>query len=135
MGRSRNTRSDKEFSKEQKLAHENRELRKALAKLRKKLDRMDHEAHEEIQEVLEEAQAAERQAEQENEKKPISIRCDDCGKGNLAIFQYQKITEPMCYWQCGLCGYRTKSQVFVPEGDNRPKLAPLVTQIVSKVRK
>lgn len=116
MGKSRNSR-EKEYSREQKLVHENRELKRALSKLRKKLERIDLDRYHEIKEIVEQSYAAENEAQSAHLLADLRKEwmCHECGKGVLEIFLYNKISETWYYRKCNSCPHRTKSQKYDPE--------------------
>lgn len=115
MGKSR--RGEKEFSREQKLVHENKRLKREVAQLRKQLARLDLDRYDSIKEMIEEhghentAQTG--QELLENLKKTWT--CNDCRNGHLEIILYNKIDSTWYYRKCSNCPHRTKSQKYTPE--------------------
>lgn len=115
MGKSR--RGAKEFTREQRLANENKKLKQQIAQLRKQLARLDLDRYDSIKEMLEEHNP-ESQSEfgaefLENLKK--SWLCNDCRNGYLEIILYNKVDATWYYRKCSNCPHRTKSQRHSPE--------------------
>lgn len=116
MGKTR--RGDKEFSREQKLLHENRRLKRELSTLRKQMARLDLDRYSQVREIIENHYQEERQQEGkdilENLKKTWA--CRECNEGYLEIFCYTKINQTWYYRICNnpSCGHRTKAQKYTP---------------------
>lgn len=115
MGKSR--RGAKEFTKEQRLIKENKQLKQDLGQLRKQLARLDLDRYDSIKEMLED-HAPKSQPEfgadfLENLKK--TWLCDDCRNGYLEIILYNKIESTWYYRKCTNCTNRTKSQKYSTE--------------------
>lgn len=120
MGKSRNTRGNKEYSREQRLIHENRELKRALAKLRKQLERIDLDRYQEIKEIVDRSYAAENEAASAQVLADLRKiwSCHECGKGVMEICLYSRLNETWYYRHCNCCSHRTKSQKYDPESVN-----------------
>lgn len=119
-------RGSKEFSREQKLIHENQRLKRDNAKLRKQLARIDLDRYETIREMIEdhgEENKSEFGAEfLENLKK--TWLCDDCRNGHLEIILFNKLDSTYYYRKCSNCPNRTKSQKYSPSVQGIIKKAP-----------
>ncbi len=114
----KNTRGSKEFTREQRLIKENRQLKRELAHLRKQITRIDVDRFETIKEMVTDYQEAERL--QENLGNPNSNiealkkqwECRDCGTGTLEISLYSKMGQTFYYRKCNNCPKRTKGQRY-----------------------
>jgi hypothetical protein len=107
LGKSRKT--DKEYTREQRLSKENKELKKENGRLRKALSR--HENLEHVRDFIEESQ------EKENgqdflDKMKDEWKCRECGLGYLEITIFNKINQSYYFRKCNGCNYRTKSQKY-----------------------
>jgi hypothetical protein len=118
VGKSR--RGDKEFTREQKLVHENKRLKKELAQLRKQLARIDLDRYDTVREMIEEHyqedKAQQGQEILENLKKTWA--CKECSDGHLEIFLYNKVGTTWYYRICSnapKCKNRTLAQKYSPE--------------------
>lgn len=115
MGKSR--RGSREFSREQKLSHENQRLKRELAQIRKQLARLDLDRYDSIKEILEEhSEENKPQTSQEfldNLKKTWACNENGC-LGYLEINLYNKINNTWYYRKCVNCNHRTKSQKYDP---------------------
>lgn len=115
MGKS--MRGSKEYSREQKLAHENKRLKRELSQLRKQLARLDLDRFDSIREILEEHSEEDKpQTSQEfleNLKKTWACNENGC-QGYLEIILYNKIDNVWYYRKCVNCSHRTKSQKYDP---------------------
>lgn len=117
MGKSR--RGNREFNKEQKLAHENKRLKIELARVRKQLARLDLDRYENVKEMIEEHyvdNAQEGQDILENLKKAWA--CKQCQSGYLEIFTYNKLDQTWYFRRCSnapTCKHRTESKRYTPD--------------------
>lgn len=114
MGKSR--RGSKEFSKEQKLAKENKALKRELSKLRKEFARLDLDRFTNVSQMIAEAY---QEGQEEAGQDVINVlkkqwECKECPGGFLEIIIYNKISEPWYYRKCSCCPNRTKSQKYNP---------------------
>jgi hypothetical protein len=118
VGKSR--RGNREFTREQKLVHENKRLKKELAQLRKQLARIDLDRYDTVREMIQEHYQEEK-AQQgleilENLKKTWA--CKECADGHLEIFLYNKVGTTWYYRICSnapKCKNRTLAQKYSPE--------------------
>lgn len=116
MGKTK--RSDKEFSKEQKLSKENRQLKKELSHLRKQISRLDGDRFETLRQMV--ADQEEAQRFQENMGESISNievlkrewACRKCQLGFLQIILYSKCGQTFYYRACSSCENRTKGKRY-----------------------
>ena len=117
MGKSK--RSDKEFTREQRLIKENRQLKRELAHLRKEISKLDVDRLETVKEMVADYQEAERL--QENLGNPNSNiealkkewACKEPGcSGYLEITLYSKLGITNYYRKCNSCNNRTKGKRY-----------------------
>lgn len=116
MGKTK--RSDKEFSREQKLIHENRVLKKHVAHLRKQLARLDLDRYSNLKESIEQHYQEDREQEGRDilDHLKQEWRCKEPGcEGYLEIILYNKINATWYYRKCNCCPHRTKSQKYHPD--------------------
>lgn len=115
MGKSR--RGDKEFSKEQKLVHENKQLKKQVASLRKELARIDLDRYSSVKEMIEEHYQEDRAEEGQNilDRLKKEWACRECTEGQLEIILYNKLDSTWYFRKCNCCPNRTKSQRYTPD--------------------
>lgn len=115
----KNTRGTKEFTREQRLIKENRQLKRELAHLRKQIARIDVDRLETVKEMVADYQEAERL--QENLGNPNSNiealkkewACKETGcEGYLEITLYSKLGTTQYYRKCNSCLNRTKGQRY-----------------------
>jgi hypothetical protein len=118
VGKSR--RGNKEITREQKLVHENKRLKKELAQLRKQLARIDLDRYDTVKEMIQEHYQEDRAQEGldilENLKKTWA--CKECSDGYLQIFLYNKVGTTWYYRVCSNapgCKNRTTAQKYSPE--------------------
>lgn len=119
MGKSR--RGAKEFTREQRLNHENQRLKREIGRLRKELARMDLDRYGTVKEIIEEQFQEERAAQGqqilENLKNTWACSIEGCG-GHLEIFTFNKVGSTWYYRICSnapRCKNRTKSQKYTPD--------------------
>jgi hypothetical protein len=110
-------RGSKEYSREQKLIHENKRLKRELSQLRKQLARIDLDRYDTVKEMIQEHYQEERAQEGQdildNLKK--SWTCHECHEGHLEIILYNKLDSTWYFRKCVNCGNRTKSQKYTPD--------------------
>lgn len=113
MGKSQ--RSDREFTREQKLVHENKKLKRIISSLRKELCRIDVDRYSQVKEMIEETYQDERFQEGQNIlellKKEWACKEPAC-TGYLEIITYNKIDTTWYYRKCSECPKRTPSQKY-----------------------
>ncbi len=118
MGKSK--RSDKEYTREQRLVQENRVLKRQVAALRKELARIDLNRYKDLKETIEKHYQEDRAQEGQNllEKIKNEWKCHEEGcLGFLEIFTYNKVDATYYYRICSeapRCKNRTKSQKWTP---------------------
>lgn len=114
----KNKRSDKEYTREQRLIQENRTLKRQIAHLRKELARVDLDRYPNLKETIEkhyqEDKAQEGQDILERLKKEWKCEKPGC-EGYLEIFVYNKVGNAWYYRKCNCCDNRTKSQKYSPD--------------------
>lgn len=114
----KSTRGSKEFSREQRLVHENRKLKQENARLRKQLARIDLDRYDTIREMLAEHESQEEavaNSQQILESLKKTWTCNECHQGHLEIILYNKLTDTWYYRKCTNCTHRTKSQKYTPD--------------------
>lgn len=111
MGKSR--RGDKEFSKEQKLIHENRQLKREVSRLRKELARID--IAEMDREGLEVADIEEK-TEKLSKTQALKQKwlCNSCQEGHLEVILYSRMEKTFYFRKCTKCVHRTGAQEYKP---------------------
>lgn len=116
-GSSRNC--DKEFSREQKLAHENKKLKREISKLRKQIARLDLESDrfKNLKELVDQ-QYREDNTKKESEKAKTKWQCFKCQEGVLKIVIYTRRDGTHYFRKCNLCENRTTSKVYTNEVEN-----------------
>lgn len=117
MGKARTDRSG--HTREQRLSHENQQLKKQLCALRKRLARIDLDRYDLVKEMIHEHYQEDRaeQGEQILESLKKTWSCKTCGDGFLEIFIYSRAGETWYYRICNNapdCPNRTKSQPYLP---------------------
>jgi hypothetical protein len=115
-------RSDKEFTREQRLIKENRQLKRELSHLRKQISRLDLEGLETAKQMCFDQEEKDRLNENVGEvgssletlKKTWS--CESCNIGWLEITLYSKLGVTNYYRKCNNCDNRTKGKRY--DGDS-----------------
>ena len=112
MGKSK--RSDREFTKEQRLTHENQQLKRQVSALRKELARVDLDRYKNLKETINEHYQEDRAQEGLDmlEKIKNEWKCHSCEAGFLEIFLYNKLDSTWYFRRCNCCPNRTKSQRY-----------------------
>jgi hypothetical protein len=110
------SRGDKEFSKIQKLAHENKKLKTEISRIRKNLNRLEsgwcpgcldrYDSKDEKMTLPEPCLT-----------KPVGKdrTCFKCKEGKLRMVKYYKIAETWYYRKCDSCPHRTRGKKFTPD--------------------
>jgi len=114
---SKNTRGVKEFTREQRLSKENKQLKRELNHLRKQIARLDVDRFETMKRLSDQDES-ERFEENvgsvnsniEDLKKEWSCRA--CESGWLEITIYSKVGETFYFRKCSNCFKRTKGQRY-----------------------
>lgn len=115
MGKSK--RSDREYSKEQRLVKENKQLKQQVAQLRKQLARIDLDRYSSVKEMIEEHYQEDKAQEGQDilEKLKKEWECHECHEGQLEIILYNKLDSTWYFRKCNSCNNRTKSQKYSPD--------------------
>ena len=116
MGKTRHC--DKEFTREQRLIKENRQLKRELNHLRKQISRLDGDRFETLRQMV--ADNAESQRFQENSNSVNSNiedlkknwACNKCATGFLEIILYSKRNATWYYRKCSECDNRTHGKRY-----------------------
>ena len=111
----------KEFTREQRLIKENRQLKRELSHLRKQISRLDLEGLEAAKQMCFDQEEKERLNENVGEinsnlealKKEWA--CSKCSSGWLEITLYSKLGVTNYYRKCNNCDNRTKGQRYDSE--------------------
>lgn len=119
MGKSK--RGERELTREQRLIHENRQLKRHISSLRKELARVDLDRFDNLKQTIEqhyqEDSALEGQNILEKVKQEWKCREPECS-GFLEIFTYNKVGSTWYYRICSCapqCKNRTKAQKYTPD--------------------
>ncbi|MCX9024610.1 MAG: hypothetical protein OIN85_00775 [Candidatus Methanoperedens sp.] len=118
MGKSK--RGDREFSREQKLVHENRILKRHVSSLRKQLAKLDLDRYSNLKEAIEQHYQEDRAQEGKEilDRLKQEWRCHEPNcDGFLEIFTYNKLNNTWYYRVCSNapgCKNRTKAQKYDP---------------------
>lgn len=108
MGRGKNARGDKEFSKLQHALHENKKLKREIARLRNYLDRSYNYEPSEPEETVE--------SKTHSVKAKKDRVCFKCNEGRLVFFEYSHFDGELRYYRkCNCCPYRTKGKKLTPK--------------------
>lgn len=116
MGKSKRT--DRSFTREQRLSKENRQLKKELAHLRKQIARLDLDRFETLRQMVadhEESKRFEESAVEANSNIEALKRdwaCHECDNGFLEIVLYSKMGTTQYYRKCNNCTNRTKGKRY-----------------------
>ena len=119
MGKSRRT--DREYTKEQKLSKENKQLKRELAHLRKQISKMDIDRFESVKQICldfeegEKFQEFTQQANSNLEDLKKTWACDACKTGYLEISLYSKLGVTHYFRKCNSCTHRTKGKRYSAE--------------------
>lgn len=111
-------RSDKEFTREQRLAKENKELKKELAYLRKQITRLDGDRFEVLRQIVADQEETERFQENMglSSSNPDTLKrdwsCRKCESGYLEINLYSKMGQTWYYRACNGCNHRTTGKRY-----------------------
>ena len=111
----KNTRGQKEKSKEQELKFENAQLRRQVSSLRRQLARVDLDRYSHIRDMVEEHLLLDEEQKDSSkilEDLKASWTCYDCSQGHLEIIIYSKAGQTWYYRKCTNCAKRTKAKVY-----------------------
>jgi hypothetical protein len=110
LGRRNGSRADKEYSKVQRLAYENKKLKREIARLRNELGRAV-DLIDPDEEDVEEAQLSETKEDKKPRKVSKDRTCHKCSEGKLQFHVYTKFNgESFYYRKCDNCPNRTKGK-------------------------
>lgn len=114
MGKTR--RGSREISREQKLTHENKRLKREVSTLRKQLARLDLDRFTNVKELIEESYTAGQESAGKEVIETLKKiwACKECGEGYLQIILYNKLADTWYYRACTHCTHRTKAQKYDP---------------------
>lgn len=116
---SKNTRAIKEYTREQRLVNENKQLKKELAHLRKQISRLDGDRFETLRQMCADSEEKQRFNENINDisssveslKKEWACKGTNCD-GYLEINLYPKLGLTWYYRKCNSCSNRTPGQRY-----------------------
>jgi hypothetical protein len=117
----KNHRGQKEYTKEQRLIKENKQLKKELGHLRKQIARIDLDRYETVTQMCADYQESERFQENMANSTPNvddlkkEWACNSCNSGYLEIFLYSKMGETYYYRRCNGCQHRTHGKRYTAE--------------------
>ncbi len=107
---------DQEQSKLQRLAFENKKLRREIATLRKQLARIDLDRYPQVKELVEKHEESDSSdGHRFLEKIKEEWKCNQCNEGYLEIIIYSKLGNPWYLRKCNNCTNRTKAQKYTTE--------------------
>lgn len=119
MGKSK--RADKEFTREQRLIKENRQLKQELKHLRKQITRLDGDRFETLRQIVADQEETERF---QDAMGPVTSSletlkrdwaCRECKDGYLEINLYPKMGQTYYYRACNKCRHRTTGKRYDSE--------------------
>ncbi len=110
----KNTRGSREFTREQRLSKENKQLKQELGRLKKQFARLDLDRFDSVKEMLEEhnSEDAPQTGTQLLESLKQKWLCNDCRQSHLEIVIFTKMGQPHYFRKCTNCPNRTKSQCY-----------------------
>lgn len=113
----KNTRGQKEYSREQELKYENAKLRREISSLRRQIARLDIDRYVDLREMVEKQiniEENEARLEAQAKKMQKAYPCFSCNNGHLEILKYPKADGIWYYRECSnsSCMKRTKSQRY-----------------------
>ena len=117
---SKSHRTDKEYTKEQRLQFENKKLKREVVSLRKQLARLDLDRYSQVRDIIDEHYSEEEKTEQTHEllkSLKEEWKCKECQNGFLEIFTYERAGSTWYYRVCSdapFCKNRTKGQPYSP---------------------
>lgn len=117
MGKSQSYRNcDKEFNREQRLAYENRILRKQIAQLRKQIARLnlEEDRYKNLKELVDK-QYKEESVKKEAKKVQEKWQCFKCQEGVLKMVIYTRRDGTYYFRKCTSCENRTPSKKHTPD--------------------
>lgn len=115
-GNGRSQKTDKELTRVQKIAHENKKLKEEIARLRKTIVRMDSGWCPGCLKRYDEDGKNTKLPEPDISKPEQKDRtCFKCNEGKLSIVKYYKMSEQWYYRACNKCSHRTRGKKFTPE--------------------
>jgi len=105
---------DKELSRVQKMAHENKGLKEEIGRLRKTISRMDSGW---CPGCLKKYEKDSQDLEDPDIQKSIKSErpCFKCGDGKLILVKYYKINEVWYFRGCDKCQHRTRGKRYTEE--------------------
>jgi len=110
-GNGRPQKSDKEFSRVQKITHENNKLKEEIARYRKTIARIESGWCQECLKKYDNSDPDLELPEPIIENPPETGRtCYKCQDGKLSIVKYFKISEQWYYRKCNKCPNRTRGK-------------------------
>lgn len=112
-----------DFTLEEKLKRENKQLKRENAKLRKMIQRSDIDRLERLESVVKEQRTRDREIRKPESKKKEKWRCHGCGKGYMIprINTYHRADGKVDYYYriCSnpACGHKTRTKRLTSEVD------------------
>ena len=114
MGKS--VRTDKQYSREQRLVKENKRLKIQNSRLSKLLARIDLDRYSTIKDMIDDHQAEDilQRTQELLESLKEAWKCRECDTGYLEIVLFTKMGNQHYFRACNCCNNRTKSQIYDP---------------------
>jgi hypothetical protein len=109
MGKSK--RSDKEFTREQRLIRENNQLKQELKYLRKQITKLNIDQFEDFKITNCDLKDNENDIHDPEDLKKVWA-CKKCNRGWLEITVYSKLNQDFYYRKCNFCDNRTKGKKY-----------------------
>jgi DNA-directed RNA polymerase subunit M/transcription elongation factor TFIIS len=111
VGKGRNPRGEKEYSKLQQALHENKKLKREIARLR-------HLVREEVVLDLDEPEDDQPEIKTQSVKRKRDRTCHKCQEGKLVFTEYSKAGgDPWYLRKCNNCDHKTRGKRLTPEVD------------------
>lgn len=115
MGKSRQDRNG--YTKEQRLVHENQQLKREVARLRKNLAKLDLDRYENVKDAINEHYQDDRAEEGQRILQKVKDQwlCHSCGIGHLQMIVYNKPGGTFYFRKCDKCAKRTAPKQYTTE--------------------
>ena len=113
---SKAARTDKEYSREQRLVNENKKLKREISRLNKILARLDLDRYSTVKDILLEHEMSDKSEKTQDllESLKEEWKCRECQTGYLEIIIFSKLGNLHYFRKCNCCNNRTKSQTYDP---------------------
>jgi len=121
MARSRMQRGEKsDFTLEERLKRENRELKREVARLRKELDRVDITQFENLKDLARQQRREEKLKHSKERAHRDKWKCHKCGKGHMQLKMFPRRDGTFYYRICSNteCHNKTTMKKYTSEVEN-----------------